>query len=339
MNEILDASSSTGWIEATVQFSNPTDEFLATFLAECCEQGGALGSVQQEEAGPGPRGRLKPPCEACARFAEAQLYFSPSSDPEDIINLVEKTQRTLQALFPDSAARLLGLRRVPNRNWALDWKGSFPPLRVSERIWVVPPWERPKPASGEIHIVLEPGMAFGTGRHATTRYCLEFLEELLSDPGRPSGPNSVLDAGCGSGILSLAAAALGARRVTALDKDPEAVRVCVRNLSLNPALAGSVSVAVGTPDCLRGSFDLVMANLDAPTLLAEASPVALLVAPGGRLVISGFLVGEEHRVASRFEKESFRILSAKRDAEEGWIALLLARQEQCLIGRKGAGPE
>lgn len=328
MNEIPDPSSPTGWIEATVQFANPTEEFLATFLAECCEQGGGFGSVQQEEAGPGPGGRSEPPCGACARFAEAQIFFSPFLDPEDIINLVERTQRTLQAVFPNSAARLLGLRRVPNRNWALDWKGSFPPLRVTARIWIVPPWERPKPAPGEIHIVLEPGMAFGTGRHATTRHCLEFLEELHSAPGGPSRSNSVLDAGCGSGVLSLAAAALGARRVTALDKDPEAVRVCVRNLSLNPALAGSVSVlAVGTPECLRGSFDLVMANLDAPTLLTEASSVASLVAPGGRLVISGFLVGEEARVASRFEKESLRILSAKRDAEEGWVALLLSTQD------------
>ncbi len=335
MNPARNAPPENGWIEARIQFANPTGEFVSIFLAECCEQGG-LGSVEQEET-VGPGGRLEPPCEACARFAEARIFFAPLQDPEDIINLIEKTQRTLQAAFPDSAARLLELRRVPDRNWALDSKGSFPPLRVSTWIWVVPPWERPKPAPEEIQIVLEPGMAFGTGRHATTRQCLEFLEELLLGPTAQPRPKSVLDAGCGSGILSLAAAALGARSVTALDKDPEAVRVCLRNLSLNPALAGFVSVAVGTPACLRGSSDLVIANLDAPTLLNEASAISPLVHWRGRLVISGFLAKDEGQVASRFEKEGFRILSQKRDPEEDWIALLLSRQEPGCDGQKGMG--
>lgn len=335
MNQTRNASPLNGWIEARIQFANPTEEFVSIFLAECCDQAG-LGSVQQEEADPGGRPEL--PCEACARFAEARIFFAPFQDPEDIINLIEKTQRTLHAAFPDSAARLLELRRVPHRNWALDSKGSFPPLRVSTRIWVVPPWERPKPAPEEIHLVLEPGRAFGTGRHATTRQCLEFLEQLLSAPTAQPRPNSVLDAGCGSGILSLAAAALGARRVTALDKDPEAVRVCLRNLSLNPALAGPVSVAAGTPACLRGSFDLVIANLDGPTLLTEALAIAPLVHRSGRLVISGFLTGEEAQIASRFEKEGFRILSEKRDPEEDWVALLLSRRGPDCAGQHEMGP-
>lgn len=336
MDRMQNASPSNGWIEATIQFANPTEEFLATFLAECCDQGG-LGSVQQEEDG--PDGLAELPCEACARFAEARIFFAPSHDPEDIINLVEKTQRTLQSAFPDSAARLLGLRRVPDRNWALDSKESFPPLRASNRIWVVPPWQTLEPAPESIHLVLEPGMAFGTGRHPTTRQCLEFLEELLSASSGRLRLNSVLDAGCGSGILSLAAVALGAQRVTALDKDPEAVRVCLRNLSLNPALAGPISVAVGTPACLRGPFDLVIANLDGPTLLKEASAIAPLVARHGRLVLSGFLAGDEKEIASRFREEGLRIVSSKQDAEESWVALLLSREGQDRFTQQGMGPE
>jgi ribosomal protein L11 methyltransferase len=184
-------------------------------------------------------------------------------------------------------------RLVGEEDWAESWKEYFDVERYGERIVVVPSWRRYEPVPGDAVITLDPGMAFGTGQHETTRMCLEALERHV----RPGA--AVLDAGCGSGILSLAAAALGARVVCALDVDPDCVRITGENARLNGiacvrAAVGSLGDTWPFDETARVRFDVVVANIIARVIIDLASPLVDALAPAGRLIVSG-VIGERER--------------------------------------------
>jgi ribosomal protein L11 methyltransferase len=204
-------------------------------------------------------------------------------------------------------------------DWATRWREFHRPLVLGDRLTVRPPWE--PPGSTALEVVIDPGQAFGTGAHPTTRLCLELL---LSEAGAGGdgpgpggdGPGSCVDLGCGSGVLAITAALLGFSPVLALDFDPAAVDACVSN-----AAANGVSIDVRRFD-LRSEQapdgDLVVANVLAPPLLAWAG---LQVALPRRLVLSGLLVGEADRVASAYAARGMVLAESRCDGE--WAALLL----------------
>jgi ribosomal protein L11 methyltransferase len=171
-------------------------------------------------------------------------------------------------------------------------------------------------------MVLEPGQAFGTGKHATTRHCLEFLEEIAQEAG--GLPPSFLDAGCGSGILSIAAVHLGATRVVGLDIDPEALSVARRNLKLN-RLSGRVLLVNGSPACCRARFHLIAANLDATTLQRHRVPLWACLEQGGLAVLSGMLTEEAPGLKAAFKESGCLSVAEKKDPEEGWTSLVLKK--------------
>jgi ribosomal protein L11 methyltransferase len=196
-------------------------------------------------------------------------------------------------------------RKLPDADWKNSYRDHFKAWAFGRLHWV-PVWERETYVLPAGHSVLwlDPGMAFGTGNHETTRLCIERLvefEEGLEAGGRAAAQLKVVDAGCGSGILALSASLLGFRDVSGFDNDPEAVRVSLENADLN-ALASAVRFeTAGLPDGLGGEAGVILANIQADILIRNASALVEAVAPGGLLAMSGILAAESGAVRRVFE--------------------------------------
>ncbi len=198
-------------------------------------------------------------------------------------------------------------------NWTPYWRESLGPVRVTDRLTLVPAWESPPEGAGGV-LRIDPGMAFGAGDHPTTRLCLRALEALADAKGLP---DRVLDVGTGTGVLALAAAALGARRVDALDIDPFGYAACRRNARLN-GLEEAVRPVLLSLDLLEGRYPLVLANVVGSQIVALAGELRAHTEPGGRVIASGFQADEEPRVL-----EALGLAREQRLEEEGWVAWVL----------------
>jgi ribosomal protein L11 methyltransferase len=182
---------------------------------------------------------------------------------------------------------------------------------------IVPSWEEPQPQPSDIVLRLDPGMAFGTGGHETTRLCLELLEQIMDNMPTLLSP-SVLDLGTGSGILAMAAVQLGAGRVCAVDIDPLAVEVAQENLAIN-GLADQVECSTTPLESLDGCFDVILANILAEELVRLAPFLNERLSAGGSLVLSGILVEKEELVRSGFSFQPLKYLETLIEGE--WVAL------------------
>jgi len=268
--------------------------------------------------------------------AERPLFGEPGTEPD-----VQAWDRNrVVALLPDGAdpaqiyeQAMAGtgmdpiqaggwtLREVPDADWVRLTQSQFGPIHIAERLWIVPSWHRDDPAvpgpaapaeAGAIHIELDPGLAFGTGSHPTTHLCLAWLEAEL-----PAGA-TVLDYGCGSGILAIAARKLGAGATDAVDIDPQAVQATADNARVNHA-----ELRAMLPDALSdGTYQVVVANILSNPLKVLAPMLAGRVAPGGSLVLSGVLERQAEEVAAAYAP--WLALSVWQ-ARDGWV---------CLHGRK-----
>jgi len=256
---------------------------------------GASGVEIRDGEGLPPPGVAPPP----RGRAELRGYFEAISD-------ADAARAVLAERFGASGY----LEEVREELWAESWKSHFHPLQIG-RIWVVPPWIEADTPEGAQRLVLEPGMAFGTGSHATTTLCLAALDRLLE--ARPGA--SVFDVGTGSGILAIAAAKLGAGRILATDDDPIAVRVAGENAARN-GVAGAIEIAAAGAEP-PGLFDLVVANILANTLVALAPFLLQRLASGGTLLLSGLLAAQADEVAGAFA--SLRELPRQR--EQDWMLL------------------
>ncbi len=227
---------------------------------------------------------------------------------------LEELQAALRAL-PGfgvlGAGTELTLRYVEEADWATAWKAYYKPIRLGKRLVVTPPWETPDLGPGDLAIVVDPGMAFGTGSHPTTQLCLVALEEYVR-PGM-----AVADVGTGSGILAIAAAKLGASVVAASDNDPLAVTVAAENAAVNGV---SVAVAETVPP---GPYSVVVANILADVIIGMAGSLAELTAPGGVLIASGIIDTREADVRQAVEAAGFTPKDTRRQGE--WVALIFAR--------------
>jgi ribosomal protein L11 methyltransferase len=210
----------------------------------------------------------------------------------------------------------LRTRLVHDADWAESWKAYFPVMRVGRRLVIRPTWREHVAASDDVVLALDPGMAFGTGLHPTTRLCLTALEPLADD-GRLLGAR-VLDVGCGSGILAIAALKLGAAAGLGVDTDPIAIEATTENAARNQLTEDLVARAGSLPTG-EEAFDVVLANLIAGVLIPLAARLRDELRSGGTLLASGIFVDREAEVAEAFVEAG--LLVAARLAEGDWVAL------------------
>ena len=210
----------------------------------------------------------------------------------------------------------ISVSNIEDEDWAHKWKEFFKPERITDRIVIKPTWEACEAKEGDIVIEIDPGMAFGTGTHPTTRGCLKLIEDVVSR----GGIETMLDVGTGSGILAIAAARLGVARTIAIDLDPAAVKVAEENIALNKVEA-QVRVARIKVDIIYVFFHLVVANIIAEELVRLSMPLKGRVAPNGYLILSGIIAEKTGMV-----KEAFKELSLEKELQEGeWVSLLYKR--------------
>lgn len=272
------------------------------------DQGALSASIEDADAGTEAE---KP------QFGEPGTVNAPGWDNSRILALFEPDADV--ATLIEAACRSVGLDQMPlltvapleEQNWVQLTQAQFDPIPISGRLWIVPSWhEAPDPAA--INLILDPGMAFGTGSHPTTRLCLEWLEAQVK-PGC-----SLLDYGCGSGILAIAGARLGAATVDGVDIDPQAVEAARLNAERNQVQATFVDSA----QALEGRYDLVVANILSNPLRLLAPALCAHVRSGGRLALSGILSSQAEEIMAIYAP---------------WIALTLAGCRDdwvCLAGVK-----
>jgi ribosomal protein L11 methyltransferase len=200
------------------------------------------------------------------------------------------------------------VRRVPRENWAESWKRHFKPLEISSKLLILPSWSRRRPKRGQAVVILDPGLSFGTGHHPTTAFCLEQLASLRD----ASAPQSFLDIGSGSGILSIAAAKLGYSPVMAFDFDPDAVRVAKEN-----AAANHVNIDVSPQDLTklpgrsRERFTVVCANLIYDLLIHQRPKILARLSERGTLVLAGILKEQFPKVQRAYKLAGLRLLASR----------------------------
>ena len=218
------------------------------------------------------------------------------------------------------ASRRLGAEdplEVPEEDWSVAWRRHHRTTRAGPRSWIRPPWEEAPPSG--VSVIIDPGMAFGTGSHPTTALCLERCDELLArSPGA-----DVLDVGTGSGVIALLARKLGAGRVTATENDPVALETARGGAALNH-LEGIEWVLTGDPATVAGTFRIVFANILLNTLEELAPAIAAKAAPGGRLILSGLLAPQADAAERAYVAQG--LLPSGREEREGWVRLELARE-------------
>jgi len=284
------------WLHLTVHTSAACLDAVANFLTES----GSSGVV------------LKP------RAVEA--YFPNNRSARALKRAVHKFVMDAVKLQERSSKPRLSWQISRAEDWQNSWKRFIRPSRVGKQFWVTPPWRTPPQFRSRQVITIEPGMAFGTGTHATTRGCLEFIEEVaaLSAPVK----FTALDIGTGSGILAIALAKLGAKRVWALDNDPVALGVAREKLRIND-VADKVELFGTALRRLKKKIPIVGANLTAETIVDLAGVIAPRVAPAGYLILSGIL---RHKAASVLRCFAPRFDVVKRKPAREWVTLLLRRR-------------
>lgn len=241
-------------------------------------------------------------------------YFSEEETnlPEKIAVIKEKI-RNLTEFGLSIGSGTVELSNVNQEDWESAWKQYFKPVHVTDRIVVKPEWEEYSPQEGEIVIEIDPGMAFGTGTHETTSMCINQIEKNLKAGDR------VIDIGCGSGILSMAAVLLGAEKATGVDLDPVAVRVALENVELNN-LQDKIEILHGNlTDVIREKADIVVANIMADIILILLEDVREFIKDDGLFISSGIIQEKRAAVEARLLEKNFSIVEVETKGE--WCAI------------------
>ena len=255
-----------------------------------------------------------PDADAPERYG-ISAYFPTEGDETALRAQVTERLEWLGPLAPGLLPLSLQCRPVQEQDWAEGWKQHFSATRIGRRLIVKPTWEDWSPAGDEVVVNLDPGMAFGTGTHGTTRLCLEALAGLYD---QSPVPTRVLDVGTGSGILAIAAAALGARRVLGCDIEEESCRVARENVELN-RVGDRVEITGAPLESLEGDFDVILANILAEENIRLGDELTRRLAPGSTLILSGILQEKEALVTQAFARYDLHGPEVTREAE--WVCL------------------
>lgn len=282
------------WLQLTFYSTKDKAEALADLLSET-----GASAVTMQDAADQPLYEPPPGATPLWQLTNVVGLFEEDTDSEAMLRQLKSAW---PGEFPDYRSEVL-----EDQDWERAWMDEFKPMRFGERLWIVPSWHEP-PEGDTVNILLDPGLAFGTGTHPTTRLCLEWLD------GHEIQGKSVIDYGCGSGILALAAALLGAASVIGVDNDPQALVATLDNAQRN-----GVNIRVYLPkEAPTEPVDILLANILAGPLIELAPRLAALVKPGGAIALSGILPEQAASVSAAYQ-EWFAMAPAVE--QDGWIRL------------------
>lgn len=292
------------WLEIRLTVSGELAEAVADLLARHAPGGVAIESALAGDGAAAPG----TPVHVCAYLPADETLAARRTAVEQGLWHLGMIQPLPEPTF----------QSVAEQDWAETWKAHYHPIAIGRRLLILPAW-LPSPEAGRLPIVLDPGMAFGTGTHPSTQLCLAAIEDHL----RPG--DEVVDLGCGSGILSIGAARLGAARIRALDIDPLAVRITSQNAERNGVSSAIQASAGSLPDVLEAcapSADLLVANILAPVLEAMAAQgLARAVRPGGIVILAGILAEQAEAVLQACLENGLERLEERGAGE--WVALVM----------------
>jgi ribosomal protein L11 methyltransferase len=281
------------WIEISIDVHPTAHEAVSAFLFDL----GCEGIIDEDST--------------------IKAYFSPLEDTEPIQETLRVFLHEMGEIFQQVEPPALRVSRIEDRDWSIEWRAHFRSERITPRLIVVPAWE-PVPAEpGSQLIRIDPGPAFGTGQHPTTRMCLESIEKSRTDR-----PWTMLDIGTGSGILAIYAAKLGATRVLALDTDPEALRWAEKSIALNEPLV-TIELSSTPVEITTESFDVVTANLTLDVILRLMPHFPRLLKPEGWLILSGLLTEQVETVKERLGGYGFQGIQVFRQQE--WACIIAVK--------------
>lgn len=252
---------------------------------------------------------FEPPLGTTPLWSNTELcgLFSADHDLETTTHFLHESHRQL---FPNKPFPTMKTEILEDKDWEREWMDNYHPMQFGERLWVCPSWkEAPNPNA--VNLMLDPGLAFGTGTHPTTALCLKFLDSLELDG------KQVVDYGCGSGILGIAALLLGADHVTAVDIDPQALEASIDNLARNKQAPETMTACFPEKTPVIEA-DLVIANILAGPLVSLAPTLTKLTKSGGKIVLSGLLSRQEEEIRAAYG-DAFELDQVAET--EGWIRI------------------
>jgi ribosomal protein L11 methyltransferase len=309
------------WSEFAIQTTNEAVEPVSNILHEAGASGvvieDPLELVKERENVFGEIYHLNPddyPDEGVV----IKAYLPVNSFLGDTIDAIKESINNLQLFDIDLGKNVVSISEVNEEEWATAWKKYYNPVKISERFTIVPTWEDYTPVSSdELIIELDPGMAFGTGTHPTTVMCIQALERTVQ-PG-----DLVVDVGTGSGVLSIAAALLDAKRIQSLDLDEVAVQSAIQNVEINN-VQDKVSVSQGNLlDGVNEQADIVVANILAEVIMRFTDDVAKVVKPGGHFIASGIIQTKKQDVKEAIIASGFTV--EETILMEDWVAIIAKR--------------
>lgn len=291
------------WQSITLQLAEREAEVLSEALLEAGAVSVAIEDAQAGTAGERPL-YAEPQWDAPAAWRLNRLEVLLEADA-DVDRVLREAARAAGIGAPTALRRA----RVDDTDWVRRCQAQFAPLAVGARLWIVPSWHTAPDDPASVVIRLDPGLAFGTGSHPTTRLVLTWLEQVMTQ--NFTGPPRVLDYGCGSGILAIAAGKLGAGQVDGVDTDPQAIIATRENARRN-----GIELRALLPDALPdGEYDIVVANILANPLIALAPLLAERTRRGGRIALAGLLVGQAVDVIAAYQPAFEAKVAA---TEDGW---------------------
>jgi ribosomal protein L11 methyltransferase len=247
---------------------------------------------------------------------EVSAYFSKGVDLGPVIESLRNYLVFLETNLSGIHVGPMTIEEIDRSSWEI-WKQKLKTVRASKRVVIRPPWEEYLPKDGEIVIEINPSMAFGTGHHETTRLCIQAIEEILGN----LRIKNVLDVGCGSGILSIAAIKLGVNEATGLDMDPVAVEEAKKNSEKN-STSHSIKLLCGYIESVNEKFDLIVANISGEAILLMKKELRLKLNSTGKLLVSGIPDSRRDEIVYGLEKAGF--ISEKTIKDGEWIAIIFS---------------
>ncbi len=253
-----------------------------------------------------------------------KAFFSEMPDMDEL-------ERVIKENIEDELNLMMKLSQVEEKDWSEEWKKNWMPAKISERIVICPTWREYEPKSDEIVVNLDPGVAFGTGAHATTQLCVSAIEKYM-----PVGAE-VADIGCGSGILAVCAIKLGAKFAVGVDNDEDVIPVAVENAELNNADTKTKFFAAVASDLLgqkyARKYDFVLANILHNVLNEIMGELKQLIKEDGKIALSGILDEKEHIVQAAIEREGLNVIERMENGQ--WVGLVVGNLVGNLVDNKG----